>query len=445
MRPLVGPIHAAGLVALTIMASVVHSRLLAPVPYNLLFDQRTLWWTLFTLLLVSAAYALGLPGLAGTRIGAAVRGLGAVLAAFVMLSLTQTVLATPLLPRSALGLVAVTVPIWAVLTWNLSDDVRHWDAQRDRLFVVVSNPEDLESLEADLAHRPERQTTIVGRLLVDDILVRPSATTLVDRFHACDATMLVMDSASHSYGAVIEQAAQIHRSGHRIRTLALFYEEWIGKLPHSELARVSLLFDVGELHRRRYVQAKRVVDLTFALAGLIALLPVLTVVAVLNPLWNAGPLLYRQPRVGKNGKPFTIFKLRTMRPTPEVQTGGSEWTATGDARITTLGQWLRKSHLDELPQVINILNGDLSLVGPRPEQPHYVERLGEKIEFFDIRHIVRPGITGWAQVKQGYVADDNASFDKLQYDFYYLRRQGLGLDSRIIWRTLRGVIAGDGR
>jgi lipopolysaccharide/colanic/teichoic acid biosynthesis glycosyltransferase len=441
----VGPIHACGLLVLTVTASVVHSRLLAPERYNLLADQRFLWWTMFTFVLMASAYAFGLPGLAASRLGAVARAESAVLVSFATIALVQSALATPLLPRSALGLVALTVPIWAVLTWNLSDDVLHWDAKRDRLFVVVSNPEDLASLEADLANRPERPATIVGHMFVDDILVRPSAAALVHRFHQSNATMLVMDSASHSFGAVIEQATQIHRSGYRIRTLALFYEEWIGKLPHSELARVSLLFDVGELHRRRYVQAKRVVDLAFAAIGLLFLAPVLLVVAMLNPIWNAGPLLYKQPRIGKNGKPFTIFKLRTMRPSQSSDEGGTEWTTTGDARITALGRWLRRSHLDELPQVINILNGDLSLVGPRPEQPHYVEQLGEKIEFFDVRHIVRPGITGWAQVKQGYVADDDASFDKLQYDFYYLRRQGLRLDAWIIWRTIRGVMAGDGR
>ena len=121
------------------------------------------------------------------------------------------------------------------------------------------------------------------------------------------------------------------------------------------------------------------------------------------------------------------------------------WTVAGDNRITPLGHLLRRSHLDELPQVLNIFTGDLSLVGPRPEQPQYVAELSEKIAFYDVRHIVRPGLTGWAQVKQGYASDENDAFEKLQYDFYYLRRQGISLDARIIRRTIRGVLRGDGR
>ncbi|MDH5520218.1 MAG: sugar transferase, partial [Acidimicrobiia bacterium] len=208
-----------------------------------------------------------------------------------------------------------------------------------------------------------------------------------------------------------------------------------------ELARISLLFDIGEVHRLQYVRAKRVVDVAFGLVGSVALLPVIAAVAVLNLGFNRGPLFYSQPRVGQGGREFTILKLRTMAP----HDGPSEWTTEGDTRITPLGSLLRRSHLDELPQVLNILRGDLALVGPRPEQPHYVEELREKIAFYDVRHLVRPGLTGWAQVKQGYTADENDAYEKLQYDFFYLRRQGLSLDGRIIWRTLRGVVGGDGR
>ena len=255
----------------------------------------------------------------------------------------------------------------------------------------------------------------------------------------------MLDTASQAETAVVEQAALLHRDGVRVRTLSLFYEQWIGKLPHAELARVSLLFDVGELHRARYVRAKRVVDLLFALVGLVALVPVAAAVVVLNPRLNPGPLIFRQPRVGRDGEVFQIYKLRTMVPTALGASGAGTWTAPDDVRITPLGRLLRRSHLDELPQVLNIVRGDLSLVGPRPEQPHYVEELSDKIAFYDVRHIVRPGLTGWAQVKQGYTSDHGDAFEKLQYDFYYLRRQALALDARIIWRTVRGIVHGNGR
>jgi lipopolysaccharide/colanic/teichoic acid biosynthesis glycosyltransferase len=136
-----------------------------------------------------------------------------------------------------------------------------------------------------------------------------------------------------------------------------------------------------------------------------------------------------------------MWKFRTMH----GDTTGNEWTGTDDPRITSFGRVLRRSHLDELPQAINILRGDLSLVGPRPEQPHYVEQLTDKIPFYDIRHLVRPGLTGWAQVKFGYAGDERDALEKLQYDFFYLQRQTLGLDVRIVARTLRDITGGGGR
>jgi len=145
--------------------------------------------------------------------------------------------------------------------------------------------------------------------------------------------------------------------------------------------------------------------------------------------------------VGKNGDVFEILKFRTMRPGP----ASTEWTATDDPRITPFGAWLRRSHLDELPQVVNILRGHLSVVGPRPEQPQYVETLETKLVFYRLRHLVRPGLTGWAQVKYNYGSTDGDALEKLQYEFYYLRHQGLGLDLRIIGRTLRSVVGRGGR
>ena len=130
-----------------------------------------------------------------------------------------------------------------------------------------------------------------------------------------------------------------------------------------------------------------------------------------------------------------------MRPDAEAGT----WTTANDPRVTRFGQVLRRTHLDELPQVVNILAGELSLIGPRPEQPRYVDELQEKLPFYSLRSLVRPGLTGWAQVKYGYAADHRDAMEKLQYEFYYLRRQGLGLDLRIAARTLRHVAGGGGR
>jgi lipopolysaccharide/colanic/teichoic acid biosynthesis glycosyltransferase len=160
-----------------------------------------------------------------------------------------------------------------------------------------------------------------------------------------------------------------------------------------------------------------------------------------NLVANRGRLLYHQPRVGRNGRVFDMVKFRTMREGGD----GSNWTDAHDPRVTPFGRWLRRTHLDELPQVLNILRGDLSTVGPRPEQPRYVQELIDKIPFYDLRHRVRPGLTGWAQVKYAYGASDSDAMEKLQYEFFYLRHQSLSLDLRILGRTVRSVIGHRGR
>ena len=252
--------------------------------------------------------------------------------------------------------------------------------------------------------------------------------------------MIVLSRRASEQESIVDQAAALHRRGIRIRTLVGFYEDWLGKLPIGELERASMLFDIGEIHGRRYARVKRLLDLAFGLAGVVTLAVAVPFVLLADAFGNRGPLFFRQPRVGHDGHVFTMLKFRTMESGPH-----SDWTKSGDERITPFGRILRRTHLDELPQALNILRGDLSIVGPRPEQPRYVDELSDKIPFYDLRHVVRPGLTGWAQVKFGYAGDERDALEKLQYDFFYLQRQTLGLDVRIVARTLRDVFGGGGR
>jgi lipopolysaccharide/colanic/teichoic acid biosynthesis glycosyltransferase len=148
--------------------------------------------------------------------------------------------------------------------------------------------------------------------------------------------------------------------------------------------------------------------------------------------------------VGKGGQPFTLLKFRTMEPSTAPTTHG-EWTAADDPRVTRFGRVLRATHLDELPQMINILRGELAVVGPRPEQPHYVDELSDKLAFYPLRHLVRPGLTGWAQVKYGYAGNESDALEKLQYEFWYLHHQSLRTDARIIGRTVRSILGSEGK
>jgi lipopolysaccharide/colanic/teichoic acid biosynthesis glycosyltransferase len=284
---------------------------------------------------------------------------------------------------------------------------------------------------------------VVAALEPDEISTdRNAIGSLVDAAVSSRATVIVLDREAQTSEWIVAQAAALHGTGTRIRTLSLFYEEWFGKMPLPELERVSLMFDIQELHGQRYARIKRFIDVALGLIGTIALVCSLPLVVALDIIGNRGKLFYRQRRVGKGGTEFTIFKFRTMRPAAATAT---QWTEKGDPRISAVGSWLRRTHLDELPQMINILRGDLSFVGPRPEQPAYVEELRQKIPFYDVRHLVHPGLTGWAQVKFDYGASVSDALEKLQFEFFYLRHQSLSLDARILGRTLRSVLRHQGR
>ena len=272
---------------------------------------------------------------------------------------------------------------------------------------------------------------------------QPRQRPLVESVVRSGATVVVLDRDAQGDESIVGQAAALHEAGIRVRTLTLFYDEWLGKLPVWELERVSLMFDIGELHRARYGRVKRLADVAFGLVGLVPFVVLLPFVLVGDLIANRGPLFYSQDRVGKNGATFKILKFRTMH--PEGHTLANEWTSEDDPRITPFGHFMRRTHLDEIPQVINVLRGDLSIVGPRPEQPHYVRELAGKIPFYDLRHRVRPGLTGWAQVKYGYAGTEGDALQKLQYEFFYLRHQSLSLDARILGRTVRSVVGGRGR
>jgi lipopolysaccharide/colanic/teichoic acid biosynthesis glycosyltransferase len=301
------------------------------------------------------------------------------------------------------------------------------------------------ALDLELHGLPERPASIVASLSVDEATVAPDVKGPIEALiEGPLPTVLVLDKEAQDVPSIVAQVGALHERGVRIRSLTLFYEEWLGKLPLSELERASLLFDIGEVHRAGYGRAKRILDVPLALLGCVVLALISPAVWLANLAGNRGPLLYRQERVGKGGGPFTILKFRTMAPRPSGELV-NEWTTEDDPRITRFGRILRKTHLDELPQVLNILRGDLGIVGPRPEQPHYVADLTDKLPFYGLRHLVRPGLTGWAQVKYGYAGNESDALEKLQYEFWYLRHQSIRTDARIIGRTIRSVLGSEGR
>jgi exopolysaccharide biosynthesis polyprenyl glycosylphosphotransferase len=184
-------------------------------------------------------------------------------------------------------------------------------------------------------------------------------------------------------------------------------------------------------------------DLTAATAGLVSSIPLILLAALAVRLDSEGPVLYRQSRVGRMGHCFELLKLRSMRADAERDTG-AQWAAENDPRITRVGRFLRKYRLDELPQFWNVIRGDMSFVGPRPERPCFVDELRRIIPYYDERHSVRPGITGWAQVQFSYGATAEDALEKLEYDLFYLKNMSLLFDLAIIFQTVRIVIGARG-
>ena len=411
--------------------------------YDFTGSSRFAWSLLYVGLLTVAAYGIGIPDLVRTNKAAALAAMLATTVAALVVSLAQLALGDVYLPRFVVfGTPALLIP-WYVMCARLASGGRTRAEARDRV-VLVAGAADSEVLRDDLDCAPERNAQLVGVMTPAEAAPNgPTSRPLVELVVEQRATVVVLARDAQVDETIVAQAAALHESGIRIRTLSLFYEEWLGKLPVAELERVSLLFDIGELHRARYGRVKRLFDVAVAAAALVPLALVTPLVLFGNLFGNRGPLLYRQDRIGRNGRIFGVVKFRTMR--PDAGNGDTAWTTEDDPRITPFGALLRRTHLDELPQVITILKGDLSLVGPRPEQPRYVEELAEKIPFYQLRHLVRPGLTGWAQVKYGYAGSQSDALEKLQYEFFYLRRQGFGLDARIVGRTIRSVLGREGR
>ena len=211
-----------------------------------------------------------------------------------------------------------------------------------------------------------------------------------------------------------------------------------GKLPLDRLTPSHLIFTDGFKIGSGKLLVRRLVSMAVALTGLILCLPFLPIIMLAVRFSSPGPIFFRQSRVGYHGRTFSVIKFRTMR--QDAEAAGAVWATANDARVTGLGKFLRKTRLDEIPQMWNVLKGDMSFVGPRPERPEFVEWLSKEIPFYELRHMIRPGITGWAQVRYHYGASLEESKRKLEYDLYYVKRLSLGLDLLIMFETIKTIV-----
>jgi exopolysaccharide biosynthesis polyprenyl glycosylphosphotransferase len=261
-----------------------------------------------------------------------------------------------------------------------------------------------------------------------------------------DELIVAITDAGGMHDELFEAILDCWEAGIPVTTMSDLYERITGRVPVEHAGRnLHVVLPVSQpAAQRLYVAAWRGGEFVLALAGCAAMLCLAPAVWLANVLTCQGPLFYRQERVGKGGRPFQVIKFRSMVPDAEGACG-AVWSRKGDDRITPVGRFLRKTRLDEVPQFWNVLRGEMSLIGPRPERPAFVEKLAQEIPFYRVRHAVKPGITGWAQVKYPYGASVADALVKLQYDLYYVKHQGPYLDLSILIKSVQVVLGMRGR
>jgi len=226
--------------------------------------------------------------------------------------------------------------------------------------------------------------------------------------------------------------------------LSAFYEKITGKIPVNTISRNWFLENLASSKSRLYHNFKRLIDLSISIIILIAFSPFLPLVILAVKFGSAGPIFFKQKRVGKNNLQFIVVKFRSMF--IDAENNGAVWASKNDPRVTKFGKFMRKTRVDEVPQLINVIKGEMSLIGPRPERPEFVEELSVQIPFYKERLLVKPGLTGWAQVAgPAYGGSKEESLEKLQYDLFYIKNQSLGLDLSIVLKTIKTILTRKGQ
>ena len=275
-------------------------------------------------------------------------------------------------------------------------------------------------------------------------VVLSQAMSLSDTAHSLKVDEIIVAVRERRGGALpLRELLECKLSGVKVLDLASYFERALGQIRIDSLRVSWLIFGDGFRQSWRRAIVKRVFDIVAASILLLLALPLMLLVAILILLEDGFPIFYRQERVGLDGRLFKVVKFRSMRQDAESD-GRPRWATADDDRVTRVGRWIRRLRIDELPQLWSVLTGDMSLVGPRPERPYFVDQLTRDIPFYAVRHSVKPGVTGWAQVSYHYGATVDDSIQKLQYDLYYVKNHTLFLDIVILFQTVGVVLTGKG-
>jgi sugar transferase (PEP-CTERM system associated) len=350
------------------------------------------------------------------------------------------------------SLISLPVALFLMVAWRLGI---HWILGHpeigERILIVGSGPFAIEVARETL-NRPDAGFRVVGFVdndpaLLGKSLINPKVIGLTSELSSLvkreSIDRIVVAIADRRGAFPTQELLQLSLAGEvSIEESASFYERVTGRVL-LDLIRPSWLIFSSRGRRARTNEIMRVViHRTIALIGAILSLPIAAVTAALIKIDSRGPVLYKQERVGKNGRKFTLMKFRSMR--IDAEKDGPVWASNSDNRMTRVGRIIRKIRVDEIPQFWNILRGDMNFVGPRPERPHFVSQLAEEINFYEQRHLIAPGLTGWAQIKYPYGASIEDARKKLEYDLYYIKNQNLMLDATIMFETIKTILFGRG-
>ena len=351
-----------------------------------------------------------------------------------------------------ISLIALPLALALMVSWRVSI---HWFLGHpdfgERILIVGSGDSAVE-LAREVLERPDAGYRIVGFVgteahLLGKSLINPRVIGMTEELdnivkrENIDRIVVAMGERRGQFPT--DKLLQLSLAGQvTIEEGASFYERVTGRVSLNML-RPSWLIFTGRGRQAKIASLLRfTVHWLVALLGAVLSLPLVLIAAILIKLDSRGPVFYKQERVGKNGRAFTLTKFRSMR--VDAEQDGPVWASKGDARTTRVGRVLRKSRIDEIPQFWNILKGEMSFVGPRPERPHFVAQLADEIPYYEQRHLIAPGLTGWAQIKYPYGASMEDARQKLQYDLFYIKNQGLILDAIIIFETIKIILFGRG-
>ncbi len=348
--------------------------------------------------------------------------------------------------------IALPLALTLVITWRVTIHYFLGHPQIGERVLIVGSGATAIEVAREALERRDAGYRIIGFVdtdpqMIGRSLINPRVIGLTSELEAIvkrdniDRIVVAMGERRGQFPT--DQLLDLSLSGNvSIEECASFYERLTGRV-HLDMMRPSWLIFSGRGRQKRLnALARAIMHRGVALVGAILSLPLAILTALLIKLDSRGPVLYRQERVGMNGQPFTLMKFRSMR--TDAEKDGPIWASQTDERTTRVGRIIRVIRIDEIPQFWNILKGEMSFVGPRPERPHFVSQLAQEIPYYEQRHLIAPGLTGWAQIKYPYGASIEDARQKLQYDLYYIKNQSLALDAAILFETIKTILFGRG-